>query len=82
MAHLRSGQGMFVSMLLGGRGAYTGKDIRAAHAQARALGLTDEHLDAFLKHFRAALDEVDVEPDDAAKVMKLLEAQRAAVLNR
>ncbi len=82
MAHLRSGQNMFVSMLLGGRGAYTGKDIRAAHAQARALGLTDEHLDAFLKHFRAALDEVEVEPDDADKVMKLLEAQRAAVLNR
>ncbi len=82
MAHLRSGQGMFVSMLLGGRGAYTGKDTRAAHAQARALGLTDEHLDAFFKHFRAALDEVEVEPDAAVKVMKMLEAQRAAVLGR
>jgi hemoglobin len=82
MAHLRSGQSMFISMLLGGRVDYSGKDIKAAHAQARAEGLTGEHLDAFLKHFRAAIDEVGVEPDKAEKVMKLLEAQRAAVLNR
>ncbi len=82
MAHLRSGQSMFISMLLGGRVVYTGKDINAAHAQARAQGLTGEHLDAFLKHFRAALDEAGIEPDKAEKVMKLLEAQRAAVLNR
>ena len=82
MAHLRSGQSMFISMLLGGRVVYTGKEINAAHAHARAQGLTGEHLDAFLKHFRAALDEVGVVPDKAEKVMKLLEAQRAAVLNR
>jgi hemoglobin len=82
MAHLRSGQSMFISMLLGGRVVYTGKDINAAHAHARTQGLTGEHLDAFLKHFRAAIDEVGVGPDKAEKVMKLLEAQRAAVLNR
>ena len=72
---------MFISMLLGGRVVYTGKDINAAHANARAEGLTGEHLDAFFKHFRAAIEEVGVEPDKAEKVMKLLEAQRAAVLN-
>jgi hemoglobin len=82
MAHLRSGQSMFISMLLGGRVVYTGKDINAAHASARAQGLTGEHLDAFLKHFRDALNEVGVGPDKAEKVMKLLEAQRTAVLNR
>jgi hypothetical protein len=57
-------------------------DINAAHAHARAQGLTEEHLDVFLKHFRAAIDEVGVAPDKAEKVMRLLEAQRAAVLNR
>ena len=82
MAHLREGQSMFISMLLGGRVVYTGKEIGAAHANARAKGLTDKHLDAFLKHFRAALDEVGVKPAKAEKVMKLLEAKRGSVLNR
>lgn len=82
MAHLRSGQSMFISMLVGGRVVYTGKDINAAHAHARAQGLTGEHLDVFLKHFRAAIDEVGVAPDKAEKVMRLLETHRAAVLNR
>ena len=81
MAHLRAGQSMFVSMLLGGKVVYTGKEIGAAHAQARAKGLTEEKFDAFLKHFREALDEVGVAPDKAEKVMKLLEAKRGAVLD-
>jgi truncated hemoglobin YjbI len=48
----------------------------------REQGLTDGHFDAFLIHFRAALDEVGVKPDKAEKVMKLLEAKRGTVLNR
>jgi hemoglobin len=82
MAHLRAGQSMFVSMLLGGKVVYTGKEIGAAHSHARAKGLTDGHFDAFLKHFRAALDEIGVKPDKAEKVMRLLEARRASVLDR
>jgi hemoglobin len=81
MAHLRSGQSMFISMLLGGRVVYTGKDIGAAHAQARQQGLNDGHFDAFLKHFREALNEVGIKGDKVEKVMKLLETQRSAVLN-
>jgi hemoglobin len=81
MAHLRARQSMFVSMLLGGRAVYTGKEIGAAHADARTEGLTDQHFDAFLNHFRAALDEVGVKPEKVDEVMKLLEAQRSRVLN-
>jgi truncated hemoglobin YjbI len=81
MAHLRAGQSMFVSMLLGGRVVYTGKEIAAAHAGARAKGLTEEHFNRFLKHFRDALDEVGVKPENAEKVMKLLESKRNIVLN-
>lgn len=81
MAHLVAGQSMFISMLLGGRVVYTGKEIGAAHAQARAKGLTGQHFDAFLKHFRASLDEVGVKPDRAEKVMNLLEGQRARILH-
>ena len=81
MPHLRARQSMFISMLLGGRVVYTGKDIGAAHARARELGLTDKHFDKFLKHFRAALDEVGVKPENAEKVMILLENKRSIVLN-
>jgi hemoglobin len=82
MAHLRARQSMFISMLLGGQVVYSGKEIGAAHARAREQGLTDKHFDAFLKHFRAALDEVGVESDKTVKVMKLLEGKRGAVLHR
>jgi len=81
MAHLRAGQSMFVSMLLGGRVVYTGKEIADAHEGARAKGLTQQHFDRFMKHFREALDEVGVKPENAEKVIKLLEAKRSAVLN-
>lgn len=81
MAHLRARQSMFISMLLGGRVVYTGKDTRAAHARARELGLNDTHYDAFLKHFRAALEEVGVKAEKAERVMKLLESKRGIVLH-
>ncbi len=80
MAHLRSRQIMFVSMLLGGR-TYTGKDIHDAHSQFRDQGLNHAHFDLFLTHFRAALEEVGVKPENAHKVMKRLEGKRATVLD-
>jgi hemoglobin len=82
MGNLHARQSMFVSMLLGGRVVYSGKEIAAAHGQARHQGLNDAHFDAFLKHFRASLDEVGVKADAAEKVMKLLESKRGTVLNR
>ena len=79
MAKLRAGQSMFISMLLGGRVVYTGRDIGEAHK--RLHGLTDAHFNAFLGHFRAALDEVGVKPENAEKVLQLLEGKRRTVLN-
>ena len=81
MAQLCSRQSMFISMLLGGRVVYTGRDIRATHAHAREQGLNDGHFDRFLRHFREALEEVGVEADKVEKVTKLLETRRNAVLN-
>jgi truncated hemoglobin YjbI len=81
MQHLCARQSMFISMLLGGKIVYTGKDISAAHAHAREQGLSDGHFDRFLSHFREALKEVGVEPDKVAKVAKLLEGTRSSVLN-
>jgi hemoglobin len=80
--HLQARQSMFISMLLGGRIVYTGKEIMAAHAGARKQGLNDAHFDTFLEHFRDALEEVGLKPDKSEKVMKLLESKRTTVLNR
>jgi len=82
LVHLRARQSMFLSMLLGGRVVYTGKDLSAAHAGARAKKLTDVHFDAFLIHFRAALAEVGVKAEKAEEVLQLLETRRNAVLGR
>jgi hemoglobin len=81
LAQLCSRQSMFISMLLGGRVVYSGKDIHAAHAPARGQGLNDGHFDRFLKHFREALNEVGVQADKVEKVTKLLDTKRNAVLN-
>ena len=81
MAHLRSRQIMFISMLLGGR-VHTGKDIHDAHGWSRDHGLNDAHFDLFLKHFRVALEQAGVKPENAEKVMKRLESKRATVLHR
>ena len=82
MTQLRSRQSMFISMLLGGRVVYTGKDIHAAHAHAREQGLHNGHFDSFLQHFREALKEVGVGADKIEKVAKLLESKRSAILSR
>ena len=63
MAQLAARQSMFISMLLGGRVVYTGKDIHAAHAHAREQGSNDGHFDRFLNHFRDALNELGVKAD-------------------
>ena len=79
--HLRAQQSMFVSMLLGGKVVYTGKDIHAAHEQPRKMGMTGSDFETFLKHFRATLEEVGVPAERLDDIMRLLEASRGAVLN-
>jgi hemoglobin len=81
MAHLRSRQAMFVSMLLSGT-VYTGKNIRDAHARSRHHGLNDAHFDLFLQHFRAALEEAGVKPQNAEIIRKRLDGQRGTVLDK
>ena len=81
MAHLQSRQSMFLSMLLGGRVVYSGKDIHETHAWVRNHGLNDANYDTFLNHFRAALEEVGVSAEKVKKVIELLETRRDAVLN-
>ncbi len=80
VAGLHARQSMFVSMLLGGKLVYTGKDIAAAHANSRMKGMNDVHFDIILRHFRSALEEIGVDPEKVVKIMVLLEGTRASVL--
>ncbi len=80
MAHLRSRQAMFISMLLAG-GVYTGKTIHDA-PRSRDQGLNDAHFDLFLKHFHAALEEVGVKSENAEKIRKRPESKRGTVLDK
>jgi hypothetical protein len=49
---------------------------------AKSAETHDGHFDAVLRHFRAALQGVDVHTHILEKIMKLLENKRAAVLSR
>ena len=82
MPGLYGRQSMFVSMLLGGKKVYSGKDLDQAHAGARMKGMTDAHFDTLLTHFRAALKDIQVEPNRVVEIMALLEGTRDAVLGR
>jgi hemoglobin len=82
MDQLRSRQSMFLTMLVGGRIVYTGKEIRAAHARPREDGLNDTHFDALLQHFEWSLQEVGIEVETVNEILRLLEGTRDAVLGR
>jgi hemoglobin len=81
MEGLRERQSMFVSMLLGGRVVYSGRSIREAHKKPRKMGITEMHFDAFLKHFRAALEETGVDGEKLEEIMMLLETSRNDVID-
>lgn len=82
LRHLQARQSMFLSMLTGGKVVYTRKQLRTAHAGARALGMDDSHFDILVSYFREALDEVGVAPEAASEATTLLEGTRKEVLDR
>jgi truncated hemoglobin YjbI len=77
---LSARQSMFISMLVGGRKVYTGKNLALAHAGSRMKGMTEAHFNTMLDHFRAALTELQVAPERVAEIMTRLEGTRDAVL--
>jgi hemoglobin len=82
MEGLRAKQVMFLVMLLGRTRTFSGRDLTAAHAGARAQGLTDEHFDVLLGHFEASLRELGVREDYAREMIARIETTRDAVLGR
>jgi truncated hemoglobin YjbI len=82
LAQLSYRQNMFMAMLLGGPVSYSGEDLSSAHAGVRSMGLNKTHFDAFLRHFREALEEQGVLPGNVDEIISLLETRSDDVLKR
>lgn len=70
----------FLALAFGGPHAYTGRDLRTAHAQL--AGLTDAHFDRVISHLGSSLREFGVDEGDITTALAVAETVRPDVLNR
>jgi hemoglobin len=70
----------FLAMAFGGPHAYSGRDLRTAHAQLP--GLSDTHFDLVVSYLADTLREFGVADGDIATVDAVAETVRDDVLNR
>jgi hemoglobin len=70
----------FLAMAFGGPHAYTGRDLRTAHAGL--VGVTDAHFDRVVDHLTGTLRDYGVAEGDVATVAAVAETLRDDVLNR
>jgi|SRR5450755_364456 hemoglobin len=73
-------QAAFLCMALGGPSAYTGRDLRMAHAPLS--GLTDRHVDLVIDYLAETLRELGVPEADIAAVGATADSVRGDILNR
>ncbi len=69
----------FLAAAFGGPVAYSGRDLRTAHA---GMPLSDEHFNRVVGHIANVLRDVGVCDDDVAAVGSVAETVRDHVLNR
>ena len=74
---LKKHQIAFVSIALGGPNDYSGRDMKAAHAN---MGLTSEHFDAVVENLTSAVFELGVSETDIGKVCEVLEGFRDKII--
>lgn len=72
----------FLTMVLGGPHAYTGKSMRDGHKHLVARGLNDTHVDIVIQHLGDTLRELGVGEEDVQQVADLANSVRDDVLNR
>ena len=82
MDEQRSKQKAFLTMVFGGPNAYSGKDLRTAHADLVSRGLNESHFGAVAGHLQATLEELGVDPAVTAEVMAIAGGAKADVLNQ
>jgi hemoglobin len=72
----------FLTMVLGGPHAYTGKSMREGHKHLLERGLNDSHVDVVIEHLGQTLRELGAREDQISDVAALANSVRADVLNR
>lgn len=82
MKRQRAQQKAFLTVAFGGPNAYSGKDLRRAHAPLVARGLGDSHFSAVAGHLQATLKELGVQPDVVGEVMAIAASTHDDVLGR
>ncbi len=80
MDRQRAKQAAFLTMVLGGPNAYTGKDMRAGHAHLVRQGLNEGHFNAVAGHLSATLAELGAPADLIATVMTTVTGAKNDVL--
>jgi hemoglobin len=75
-------QKAFLTMAFGGPVAYTGKDMREAHARLVQRGMNDSHFNAVVELLGGTLKELSVPEHLIERVASIAESVRADVLNR
>ncbi len=75
-------QAAFLTMVTGGPNAYTGRNMREAHAALVERGIGDQHFDHVVKHLGDTLASLDVPAELIKQVAEVAESVRGDVLNR
>ena len=79
MDRQRVKQKAFLTYAFGGPAAYSGKDMRAAHAHMK---LNEGHFDAVMENLGATLKELNVPDEDIAEAAAIANSVKDDVLNR
>lgn len=82
MDRQRAKQKAFLTMVLGGPHAYSGRDMRSAHASLVTRGLNDLHVDVVIEHLGATLKELGANDQQIEAVATLANSVRDEVLGR
>ncbi len=69
----------FLSTALGSPAAWTGKDLRTAHAD---MGLTEVHFNAIAENLKATLEELKISKELIDQALAVVATTRDDVLNR
>lgn len=72
----------FLHVATGGPDRISGLELRAAHARVVEMGLSENHIKAWLGHFRTALEEVEVAAEILDQVLARVGEAADDVLGR
>lgn len=82
MSGLKTKGQAFLAMAFGGPNQYQGKGLRMAHAGPRGQGLDETDFEVFMDHFRATLEDFNVDQGQISEVMAIAYSGKDDVLGR